>query len=72
MWSRAAKLSDSELEAFTVNDLDEVRGGPTSYGTIILGKFKIPAIDDAEGAGYVHVRCAFVHSPNVVAKDRPC
>lgn len=60
MWSRAAELSDSQLESFTIDDLVQVRSGPTSYGTIILGKFRIPGINDAEGAGYVHVRCAFL------------
>ena len=57
MWSRAAGLSDTELVAFTIEtDLVECRSAPTSYGTIILGKVKLPAVQDAEGAGFVHVR----------------
>ncbi|KAL0956373.1 hypothetical protein HGRIS_002520 [Hohenbuehelia grisea] len=61
MWSRAAGLSDAELVAFTVeNDLVEIRSGPTTYGTIILGKIRLPAVKDEEGEGFVHVR---IHDP---------
>jgi len=61
MWSRAAGITDEELTAFDVaDDLVEVRSGPTSYGTIIFGKIRIPAIRDEEGAGYIHVR---IHDP---------
>lgn len=57
MWSRAAGLTDAELVNFTVEeDLLQCRSAPTSYGTIILGKIRIPAIKDEEGAGFVHVR----------------
>ncbi len=57
MWSRAEGVSDEDLVAFSVrNDLVEVRSAPTSYGTIILGKIRLPAINDAEGEGYIHVR----------------
>ena len=57
MWSRAAGLSDHELIDFTIEkDLVEVRSAPTSYGTIILGKIRIPAVQDEEGSGFVHVR----------------
>lgn len=57
MWSRAAGLSDHELTAFTIEeDLVEVRSAATSYGNIILGKIRIPAVKDAEGEGFVHVR----------------
>lgn len=59
MWSRAAGLTDAELVSFTVeNDLVECRSAPTSYGTIILGKIRLPAVKDEEGAGFVHVRYA--------------
>ncbi len=59
MWSRAEGLSDHELIAFTVrDDLVEIRSGTTSYGTIILGKLRLPAVNDAEGEGYIHVRYA--------------
>jgi len=60
MWSRAAGLSDHELTNFTVEDLTLVSSGLASYGTIIFGKIRIPAINDEEGAGYVHVR---IHDP---------
>ncbi|KAF8639527.1 hypothetical protein AX17_001432 [Amanita inopinata Kibby_2008] len=61
MWSRAAGISDTDLTAFTIErDLVLVRSAATSYGTIILGKIKIPAIKDAEGEGYIHVR---IHDP---------
>ncbi|RDX57322.1 hypothetical protein K466DRAFT_23213 [Polyporus arcularius HHB13444] len=61
MWSRAEGVSDEDLVAFSVrNDLVEVRSAPTSYGTIILGKIRLPAINDAEGEGYIHVR---IHDP---------
>ncbi len=58
MWSRAAGISNEDLVAFTIRgDLVECRSGPTSYGTIILGKIKLPAVNDEEGQGYIHVRC---------------
>ncbi|KAJ3571705.1 hypothetical protein NP233_g3589 [Leucocoprinus birnbaumii] len=61
MWSRAQGLSDHELTNFTVeNDLVLVRSGGTSYGNIILGKIRIPAVNDAEGEGFIHVR---IHDP---------
>ncbi|KAI0032233.1 hypothetical protein K488DRAFT_86035 [Vararia minispora EC-137] len=61
MWSRAQGLTDHQLTNFTVeNDLVEVRSGPTSYGTIILGKIRIPAVNDELGEGFVHVR---IHDP---------
>jgi len=57
MWSRAHGISDHELAAFTIEkDLVLVRSAPTSYGTVILGKIRIPAIDD----GYIHIR---IHDP---------
>ncbi|KAI0719256.1 hypothetical protein C8T65DRAFT_52019 [Cerioporus squamosus] len=61
MWSRAEGVSDADLVAFSIrNNLVEIRSAPTSYGTIILGKIRLPAINDAEGEGYIHVR---VHDP---------
>lgn len=62
MWARAHGLSDAELVDFDVEkDLVQVRSGSTSYGTIIFGKIKIPAIKEG-GEGYVHARFA-----NIVA-----
>ncbi|KAF8628861.1 hypothetical protein AX15_003654 [Amanita polypyramis BW_CC] len=61
MWSRAAGLSDHELASFTIGkDLVLVRSAITSYGSIILGKIRIPAINDTEGEGFIHVR---IHDP---------
>jgi len=61
MWSRAAHLSDHELTSFNIeNDLVEIRSGPTSYGVIIFGKIRIPAVRDEKGEGFVHVR---IHDP---------
>lgn len=58
MWSRAAELSDAQVTQFTIEqDLVQVRSGFVSYGTIILGKIRIPAVEDELGRGYVHVRC---------------
>lgn len=58
MWSRAAGISDEDLVAFNLrDDLVEVRSAPTSYGSIILGKIRIPAVRDEEGEGFIHVRC---------------
>lgn len=58
MWSRAAGLSDAELTHFTIEqDLVQVRSGSVSYGTIILGKIRIPAVNDELGKGYLYVRC---------------
>ncbi|KAK7053474.1 hypothetical protein VNI00_004100 [Paramarasmius palmivorus] len=61
MWSRVQELKDEELVGFTIeDDLYLVRSAPTTYGTIILGKIRIPAVNDDEGEGYVHVR---IHDP---------
>ncbi|KAI0051914.1 hypothetical protein FA95DRAFT_1484390, partial [Auriscalpium vulgare] len=61
MWSRAHGLSDEQVVGFTLDkDLVEVSSAPTSYGTIILGKIRIPAVNDSEGEGFVHVR---IHDP---------
>ncbi|KAG8213722.1 hypothetical protein J3R82DRAFT_10425 [Butyriboletus roseoflavus] len=58
MWSRAVGLSDAELTHFAIEqDLVQVCSGLVSYGTIILGKIRIPAVNDALGRGYIHVRC---------------
>ncbi|KAG7098775.1 hypothetical protein E1B28_000683 [Marasmius oreades] len=49
MWNRAQKLTDQQLVDFKLEkDLVLVRSGPTTYGTIILGKIRIPAVNDAE------------------------
>jgi len=64
MWSRASALSDDKLTAFTIdNDLVKVTSGHSSnadYGTIVFGKIRIPAINDDEGEGFIHVR---LHDP---------
>ncbi|KAJ2931285.1 hypothetical protein H1R20_g5789, partial [Candolleomyces eurysporus] len=61
MWSRAQGLSEKELVDFTIeNDLVEIRSAVTSYGVIILGKIRIPAVNDEEGEGFIHVR---IHDP---------
>jgi len=61
MWSRAAHLSDGELTSFKIeDDLVQIRSGATSYGVIVFGKIRIPAIHDEEGEGFVHVR---IHDP---------
>lgn len=58
MWSRAAGLHNDQLTHFTIEqDLVQVRSGVVSYGTIILGKIRIPAVHDDLGPGFVHVRC---------------
>ena len=57
MWSRAAHLSDHELASFSLRkDLVLVSSAATTYGTIILGKIRIPGINDDQGEGFVHVR----------------
>ncbi|KAG1716415.1 hypothetical protein ID866_767 [Astraeus odoratus] len=61
MWSRANGLSDEELTSFTVeDDLVEIRTGAVSYGTLIFGKVRIPAVRDELGEGFIHVR---IHDP---------
>ncbi|KAF9263341.1 hypothetical protein L218DRAFT_973148 [Marasmius fiardii PR-910] len=61
MWSRAQDLTDQQLVDFELEkDLVLVRSGPTTYGTIILGKIRIPAVEDVEGEGFIHVR---IHDP---------
>jgi len=62
MWARAAGLTDEQLCTFDLaRDLVLVRSGTTAYGTIIFGKIRIPAIQDEEGEGFVHVR---IHDPH--------
>jgi hypothetical protein len=57
MWSRATGLTDAQLVDFTIeDDLVRCRSAPTSYGTVILGKIRIRAVQDEEGTGFVHVR----------------
>ncbi|KAF8894061.1 hypothetical protein BD779DRAFT_974092 [Infundibulicybe gibba] len=61
MWLRASNLSDEVLVSFQLeDDLVMVRSAPTSYGTIIFGKIRIPAIKDEHGEGFIHVR---IHDP---------
>ncbi|KAJ8077246.1 hypothetical protein PM082_001674 [Marasmius tenuissimus] len=61
MWSRAQDLTDEQLVDFKLEeDLVLVSSAPTTYGTIILGKIRIPAVKDEEGEGYIHVR---IHDP---------
>ena len=70
MWSRASQLSDKELTSFDLErDLVLVSSAATTYGTIILGKIRIPGIRDVHGEGFVHVRCV-VHSAYLVRKVR--
>lgn len=57
MWSRAARIPDHELTDFNFReDLVLVSSAATTYGTIILGKVRVPAIDDDQGPGFIHVR----------------
>ena len=57
MWSRAASISDHKITDFNVRgDLVLVSSAATTYGTIILGKIRVPAVDDDQGVGFVHVR----------------
>jgi len=61
MWARAHGISDHDLVDFTIeNDLVLVSSASTTYGTIILGKIRLPAVDDTVGKGFVHVR---IHDP---------
>ncbi|KAK7687054.1 hypothetical protein QCA50_009554 [Cerrena zonata] len=61
MWSRAEGISDHDLVNFEFEkDLVEIRSAIVSYGTIVLGKIRLPAVNDAEGEGFVHVR---IHDP---------
>jgi len=62
MWSRAHGIADHELTNFIIeNDLVLIRSASISYGTVIIGKIRLPAVNDAEGRGYVHVR---IHDPH--------
>ncbi|KAG1897976.1 uncharacterized protein F5891DRAFT_1191286 [Suillus fuscotomentosus] len=56
MWARAAGLSDDELTSFSRDDLVQIRNGQASYGHVIFGKLRLPAVNDKLGEGYVHVR----------------
>jgi len=61
MWSRAAHISDHDLTSFTIeDDLVQIRSGTTSYGVIVFGKIRLPAVKDDKGEGFVHVR---IHDP---------
>lgn len=57
MWSRASRLSEEKLTSFSLErDLVLVSSAATTYGTIVLGKIRIPGINDDKGEGFVHVR----------------
>jgi len=56
MWARASALSDHQLAGFTEHDVVEIRSGKVSYGTIIFGKIRIPAVKDEDGEGFIFVR----------------
>jgi len=61
MWSRAHGIDHHHLTTFDLSkDLILIRSGSTSYGTIIFGKLRIPAIQDDEGEGFIHIR---IHDP---------
>lgn len=52
-------VTNEDLVSFDIaNDLVQVRTGPTPYGQIILGKIRLPAVED----GYVHVRYVCLQS----------
>ncbi|PWN97848.1 hypothetical protein FA09DRAFT_297647 [Tilletiopsis washingtonensis] len=59
MYARVADVADAELTAFDVRsgDLVSVRAGAVSYGTIIIGKIRLPRAGDDH---YIHVR---IHDP---------
>jgi hypothetical protein len=55
MWSRASGLSDQELTNFSIKEnLVLVSSAITTYGTIILGKIRVPT--NGQDEGFVHVR----------------
>ncbi|OAX41074.1 hypothetical protein K503DRAFT_713348 [Rhizopogon vinicolor AM-OR11-026] len=56
MWARAAGLSDDELTRFSRDDLVQARNGQASYGHIIFGKLRLPAVYDQLGEGFIHIR----------------
>jgi hypothetical protein len=61
MYSRLQGISDEEFTSFDLTkDLVQVRSASTTYGQIVLGKIRIPAVRDAQGEGFVHVR---IHDP---------
>ena len=37
------------------------RAGLTTYGTILLGKLRIPAVNDSKGEGFIHIRYVPFH-----------
>ncbi|KAG1829157.1 hypothetical protein EV424DRAFT_1526501 [Suillus variegatus] len=51
---KAAGLSDDELTSFSRDDLVQIRNGQASYGHVIFGKLRLPAVNDKLGEGYVH------------------
>ncbi|CAD6978648.1 unnamed protein product [Tilletia controversa] len=54
MWAGAEGLSDEQLTAFSAEkDLVGIRAGAVSYGVIIFGRIRIPALSKP---GYVFVR----------------
>jgi len=50
----AAPISEMAVCCFI--KYEQVRSAATSYGNIILGKIKLPAVNDDEGEGFIHVR----------------
>ncbi|KAH9819234.1 hypothetical protein DFH28DRAFT_1022848 [Melampsora americana] len=61
MFARSQGVSDHDLVDFDIkHDLVSIRSGQTSYGTVVFGKIRIPAVKDQDGVGFIHVR---VHDP---------
>ncbi|KNF03423.1 hypothetical protein PSTG_03364 [Puccinia striiformis f. sp. tritici PST-78] len=61
MFSRAGSILDQDLGHFNINeDLTLIRAGMTSYGSVVFGKIRLPAVRDDEGEGFIHVR---LHDP---------
>lgn len=65
-WEAAAHLSDADFVGFSESDLVLVRPGTVAYGTILLGKVKIPALGEVKNS-YIHFR-AYEKQPNT---DQP-
>ncbi|EGG13055.1 uncharacterized protein MELLADRAFT_101250 [Melampsora larici-populina 98AG31] len=61
MFARSQGISDHDLTDFSIkHDLTSIRSGQTSYGTVVFGKIRIPAVKDEDGFGFIHVR---LHDP---------
>ena len=57
----AKDLVQVSLVCQNIPSSDFCRSGPTTYSYIVLGKLCIPAVNDSEGEGFIHIQYLISH-----------